>query len=229
MEPKLCDLWKELCESPNERTVRNVQTHAEALGEHLDECPACGERVPESAEAITSAYRALSGFSQEASDPEMDELIALRAGVDDDVRSAVDDILAPRLSRDLRDRLRVLDSIEVYSAIDGLSLLLQRETQGATPKATLTPRGLLVDQREPLPLELVIGEVRVMAGVDDRSAQTLFHWVRDAARAVPELLPGAIATRVGKTEDIDFQVVTRASVVDLARQWAPRPALTATL
>jgi RNA polymerase sigma factor (sigma-70 family) len=230
VEPKLCDLWKELCESPNEQTVRNVQTRAEALGEHLDECPNCGERVPTSAAAAQAAYGALSGLSHEGSDAGMDDLMALRASVDEDVRRAVDGILANRVSSDLRERLKELDSINVYCAIDGLSLLLQRVTRGRKPKATLTSRELVVEQREPLPLDLVIGEVRIMAGVDDPSARTLFQWVRDAARTVPELLPGAIATRAAKTDDIDFQVVRRPPVVDLARQWAPpRAALSATL
>lgn len=231
METKLCDLWKRLCESPTEETVRGAQVHAEALGEHLDDCPTCGERVPESAEAIDSAYRALSGLSDDTTDSGMEELMALRADVDDQVRKAVDGVLSERLSTELRDRLHELDSLKVYSAIDGLSLLLQRETRGVKRQATLTPRALLVAQREPLPIDLVIGEVRIMAEVDDRSAQTLFQWVRDAARVVPQLLPGALATPSNTTADIDFQIHGRASVVDLARQWAPtRPrTLTATL
>lgn len=141
-----------------------------------------------------------------------DDLLRFRAMVDAQIRQAVELNLMPRLSQGLQDRMG-FDPLELYGAIDAISMFLERETRGLPRHAILSPEGLLVPG--PLPLEELLREIRVMTG--SPHALELYGWILEALREVPQLLPGASGTSRGL--DVEFQVTEREIDADLTRLW----------
>jgi len=158
---------------------------------------------------------------EELTDPATDGFLQLRADVDDDVRKAVTVLLNRLETPALRERGGRFDGLELYAAIDAISMLLERETRASRDRrAVLSPDGLAVHGGSVLSTAVVIGEISITAEVAEPRARELFNWLLDAGREVPNLFPGAVGT-VRPKREVELRVQGRDLVVDLARQWAP--------
>ena len=216
----LCDLWQSLCE--DDSAIVLARPNAAELSEHIEDCPKCSEVRPLNNEQLARIYDAFAGEVSTVSDDEQDELVRLRADVENQVRTAVTDVLYSQLGS-LADSVKHLDALVVYRAIDALAMFAERQTRGRHPSATLSAtEGLLVyGEQEHIGPSVLVREVRLMSKVeDDVAARQLFGWSLQAACRIPTLFPGARATPLG-ADRIQLDIGARPLDLDLAVQWAP--------
>lgn len=223
MTTKLCELWAAVCTKPDRASLERVRREAASVADHIDECPACGERVPADVAAIAAVYEALAGDVPSAWDEAGAELLKLRGSVDSEVREAVEGILYSSLPRTLVQQALTWDSLSVFRGIDAVAMLLQRELGDGHASAFLSEQGLRSSARgEHVSASVIVREVRIMTQLGQAEAEAMFGWLLEAARAFPQLMPGVTGSAL-RGGEIECIAVAQPLELDLASQWAPQP------
>jgi hypothetical protein len=214
-----CLLWQELTHSPSPGVVARARAAPDLL-EHVEACPHCDELNPDNPAGVAAAYEVLAG-KDGAAVVEDDDAFKLDASVAADVIHAVRQLLLPQLPTRLLAQATWVE-LELYRGLDAIAMLAERESRDRAPRVVQlsSQQGLLAGDQCLARTEL-IKEIRIMTGINDVNAGSMFDWLIEAARSFPPLFPGAVASPYGAA-DVWLQVQPRLQLdVDLSVQWAP--------
>jgi hypothetical protein len=99
----------------------------EALLEHLEGCGACDERLRAGGDDLERLLARLSGGSSDEEGDELDRVLEADARREESIRSAVADVLIPTLSGEAQEIAKQFDPLQLYRAIDAVSVRIYTE------------------------------------------------------------------------------------------------------
>lgn len=167
---------------------------------------------------LVSAAKETDGDSG-LQEPDKD-LLELKEKVDGEIVHAVQNVLFPRLPEHLVNKANTWTSSTIFLGIDAIGMAANGVTREQEPRrAILQPDKLGGGSDWTLDRVGMIREVKIMTKLDHTQAEELLSWILEAARIVPTLFPGAVATPDG-LDGVMLLVFEREIDINLAALWA---------